>query len=61
MLQETLFQMIVIRGAFIEDARTIAEEGIGSKSQNKDEENKRHGCIIDFSNYDISRIIKTLP
>ena len=27
------------------------------KSQNEDDENKRHGCIIDFSNYDTSRII----
>ena len=24
--------------------------------QNEDDENKRYGCIIDFSNYDISRI-----
>ena len=30
-------------------------------SQNQDDENKRHGCIIDFSNHDIFRIIKTLP
>ena len=31
-----------------------------NKSQKKDDENKRHGYIIDFSNYEISRIIKTV-
>ena len=40
---------------------TLRAAQFSNKSHNQDDGNKRHGSIINFSNYDISRIIKTLP
>ena len=40
-----------------ESVFALREAQCSNKSQNEDEENKRPHCIIDFSYYDISRII----
>ena len=40
-----------------ENLFALREAQCSNKSQNEDEENKRPGCINDFSYYDIFRII----